>query len=746
MTRLSVLLLSLLVICASPVYAASVVDSLPAIGTEDSVYPLPDPDIEGNESGVWITQSGVDYRINPLRLGYVFVGPQAPIAPYIYQLWWKTSVNPAWIYYYDGAHWIPFPNGAGCAISTVDAIGCVKPDGITITVDNEGTISTQTAGCSVATTINIGCVKPDDITITIDGDGVISAVAAGCPISTLSVIGCVRPDGTTITVDGSGILTAVVPTAANPTAIASEAAVNGTAPTFMRSDAAPAIQKTSASLYGVAKVDNVTITAVDGVISAVGGGGAGACDTTGVDGQVCNSLGVGGSEWGSRVIGAPGATDTVGDTATITGGLGDGTGDGGPVNITGGAGGASASGGGVTITGGASPNTGGDVTVTGGTSRAYVFITGGEGTDGDSSGGVWITGGSSTGNGAGGEVIILAGTSVGTGAPGYIEIGTQDAGSTSSLTGSSVDIHTAKGGDGLRSGEITVATADSDNQGDSGDITITTGAVDNPGNGSGNIEIRSGNSTAGSNGATGTIFITGGQPTAAAVPNNAGKILLDAWGATRIGSSVRAQALVFDDITLGGAGYFGFVNLAGWLTNEYSAPVDATTTKPFLINGKTTSVPLVNGVTTQSGGDLVILGGYAFEAATYTYAGHHSGNLYLGGGDTSSPTKFDYGNVVYKTAQADQSFQFASSGGSVTVSTGAGTLLLDGVNSTFTITLPRSPQNGRILHIATAGAVGTLTISPPGAETVTNAPAALTAGQGIAYIYRTANTSWYRLY
>src|ERR1700761_1779194 len=50
-------------------------------------------------------------------------------------------------------------------------------------------------------------------------------------------------------------------TGANPTATAGDVAVNGVATTFMRSDAAPAVQKASASQFGIAKVDGTTITA-----------------------------------------------------------------------------------------------------------------------------------------------------------------------------------------------------------------------------------------------------------------------------------------------------------------------------------------------------------------------------------------------------------------------------------------------------------------------------------------------------
>lgn len=57
---------------------------------------------------------------------------------------------------------------------------------------------------------------------------------------------------------------------ANPTTTASDTAVNGTATTFMRSDAAPAIQKATNAAFGLAKGDGSTISAVAGLLSAVG--------------------------------------------------------------------------------------------------------------------------------------------------------------------------------------------------------------------------------------------------------------------------------------------------------------------------------------------------------------------------------------------------------------------------------------------------------------------------------------------
>jgi hypothetical protein len=83
-----------------------------------------------------------------------------------------------------------------------------------------------------------------------------------------SQFGIVEVDGTSITATG-GVISAVVPTAANPTATAKDTAVNGSALTFMRSDAAPAVQKASSSQFGIVEVDGTSITATGGVISAV---------------------------------------------------------------------------------------------------------------------------------------------------------------------------------------------------------------------------------------------------------------------------------------------------------------------------------------------------------------------------------------------------------------------------------------------------------------------------------------------
>lgn len=94
-------------------------------------------------------------------------------------------------------------------------------------------------------------------------------------ISTGLTLGFITGSTQCLNVDSSGAVTGTGSacggsgsTGANPTATAGDVAVNGVATTFMRSDGAPAIQKGSSSVFGIVQVDNTTITASSGVISA----------------------------------------------------------------------------------------------------------------------------------------------------------------------------------------------------------------------------------------------------------------------------------------------------------------------------------------------------------------------------------------------------------------------------------------------------------------------------------------------
>lgn len=104
--------------------------------------------------------------------------------------------------------------------------------------------------------------------------GMRSDAAPAVQVATSSLLGILRPDNVTITISG-GVISASPATAfANPTAVASDTAVNGSATTAMRSDAAPAVQKATTSVFGIVKADGTTITVSGGVIMAVQPAGA----------------------------------------------------------------------------------------------------------------------------------------------------------------------------------------------------------------------------------------------------------------------------------------------------------------------------------------------------------------------------------------------------------------------------------------------------------------------------------------
>lgn len=134
--------------------------------------------------------------------------------------------------------------GANVPIATTVKAGIVKPDGTTITVKADGTVSANVPDPAVATKDKAGIVKPDGTTVTILPDGTISAKQADVPVATTSKAGIVKPDGTSITVQEDGTI------AAKATPIATTA------------------------VAGIVKPDGVTLSiGADGLLQVIGGGG-----------------------------------------------------------------------------------------------------------------------------------------------------------------------------------------------------------------------------------------------------------------------------------------------------------------------------------------------------------------------------------------------------------------------------------------------------------------------------------------
>lgn len=142
------------------------------------------------------------------------------------------------------------------ATATTTSTGVVKPDGTTITIDQDGTIH-GASQVDTATSSSLGVVKPDNDTITIDANGVISATET--PVATTSAVGTVKPDGTTITIDNDGTIHG-----ASQVDIATASTVGVVKPdgstTSVNASGALSVNTATSSAKGIVKPDNDSIT------------------------------------------------------------------------------------------------------------------------------------------------------------------------------------------------------------------------------------------------------------------------------------------------------------------------------------------------------------------------------------------------------------------------------------------------------------------------------------------------------
>ena len=155
------------------------------------------------------------------------------------------------------------------SVATAAAAGIVKPDGSTITIKADGTISAKQAeSAGIATTSEAGIVKPDGDTVTIQADGTISAKQADT--ATANKLGLVKPDGSTVTIKADGTISAKQAGLATAAA-AGLVKPDGSTVTIKADGTISAKQAglATAAAAGLVKPDGTSIkVAADGTISA----------------------------------------------------------------------------------------------------------------------------------------------------------------------------------------------------------------------------------------------------------------------------------------------------------------------------------------------------------------------------------------------------------------------------------------------------------------------------------------------
>ena len=92
-------------------------------------------------------------------------------------------------------------------------------------------------------------------------------------------------------------------------------------------------------------------------------------------------------------------------------------------------------------------------------------------------------------------------------------------------------------------------------------------------------------------------------------------------------------------------------------------------------------------------------------------------------------------------------YQAPSTGFSYTFATGVQTLVMNpaGTLATGTITMPAAPADGMTIQFSSSQIITALTLSPNSGQSIIAAVTSLVLGGSAQYLYRAANTTWYRI-
>jgi len=88
----------------------------------------------------------------------------------------------------DGSTWIRWGYGAD-DVATATSVGLVKPDNVSVYIDNNGKLSSSSSTVPTMTLTNNGIGRPDGVTITVDGTGKFSAATQGIAPNVINTTG-----------------------------------------------------------------------------------------------------------------------------------------------------------------------------------------------------------------------------------------------------------------------------------------------------------------------------------------------------------------------------------------------------------------------------------------------------------------------------------------------------------------------------------------------------------------------------
>jgi hypothetical protein len=90
-------------------------------------------------------------------------------------------------------------------------------------------------------------------------------------------------------------------------------------------------------------------------------------------------------------------------------------------------------------------------------------------------------------------------------------------------------------------------------------------------------------------------------------------------------------------------------------------------------------------------------------------------------------------------------YQTPATGFSYTLTAPVTIFVPSGTLATGTVTMPASPTDGMRVRVASTQIITTLTMSANTGQTLLNALAAFTAGGFAEFLYKSSNTTWYRI-